>query len=98
MARFWQSRSVRGAITGMTSPSDVLQSVQTKRVQTGVEGLDYILNGGLTANRVYLIQGDPGAGKTTLALRFLMEGRGLGETGLYITLSETEAELRAVAD
>ncbi len=61
---------------------------------TGIEGLDEILHGGLNANRLHLIEGDPGAGKTTLALQFLMEGRRLGERVLYITLSETEEELR----
>jgi circadian clock protein KaiC len=64
---------------------------------TGIDGLDEILSGGLPANRFYLIQGDPGVGKTTLALQFLMEGRKKGEKGLYITLSETKDELLAVA-
>lgn len=67
------------------------------RVQTGIEGLDVLLDGGLPANRVHLIEGDPGTGKTTLALRFLLEGRRLGETCLYVTLSETSIELRGVA-
>ncbi|HYF35754.1 MAG TPA: ATPase domain-containing protein, partial [Prosthecobacter sp.] len=66
---------------------------------TGVEGLDSVLGGnGLPANRLYLIQGDPGVGKTTLALQFLLEGVRLGETVLYITLSETKEELKAVAE
>jgi circadian clock protein KaiC len=64
---------------------------------TGIEGLDDILGGGFPADRLYLVEGDPGAGKTTLALQFLMEGRRRGERGLYITLSETEQELRASA-
>jgi circadian clock protein KaiC len=64
---------------------------------TGIEGLDDVLEGGFPANRIYLIEGDPGTGKTTLALQFLMEGVRLGETGLYITLSETKEELTAVA-
>ncbi len=63
----------------------------------GAEGLDDVLSGGLPRNRLYLIQGDPGVGKTTLALQFLLEGARLGENGLYITLSETEEELQAVA-
>ena len=67
------------------------------RAPTGVAGLDTILGGGVTQSRLYLIEGTPGAGKTTLALQFLMEGVRRGEPGLYITLSETEAELRAVA-
>jgi circadian clock protein KaiC len=68
------------------------------RCATGVEGLDEILAGGLPANRLYLIQGEPGVGKTTLALQFLLEGVRKGETGLYITLSETKDELEAVAE
>ncbi|HEU5161743.1 MAG TPA: ATPase domain-containing protein [Thermoanaerobaculia bacterium] len=64
---------------------------------TGIRGLDYILRGGFPRNRVYLIQGDPGVGKTTLGLQFLLEGMRAGEACLYITLSETPDELRAVA-
>jgi circadian clock protein KaiC len=64
---------------------------------TGVEGLDDIL-GGLARNRVFLLEGAPGTGKTTIALQFLMEGRRAGERGLYITLSETEDELRMSAE
>ncbi len=67
------------------------------RLLTGTQGLDEILNGGVTAERLYLVEGTPGSGKTTLALRFLMQGRAEGDRGLYITLSETEHELRAVA-
>ena len=66
------------------------------RCSTGVDGLDQILYGGLTPNRVYLLEGTPGTGKTTFALRFLMAGVERAERGLYITLSETAAELRAV--
>lgn len=68
------------------------------RVATGVPGLDAILGGGLPRDRIYLVEGAPGSGKTTLALQFLLKGRELNESGLYITLSETEAELRAAAD
>ena len=67
------------------------------RVSSGVAGLDHLLRGGLPANRLHLIEGDPGTGKTTLALQFLIEGRARGERGLYVTLSETRAELMAVA-
>ncbi|HEY1172205.1 MAG TPA: ATPase domain-containing protein [Verrucomicrobiae bacterium] len=67
------------------------------RCQTGTEGLDNILGGGLPRNRVYLVQGDPGVGKTTLAMQFLIAGAEMGETGLYITLSETKEELELVA-
>nr|WP_321984248.1 ATPase domain-containing protein [uncultured Lichenicoccus sp.] len=67
------------------------------RAATGVDGLDDILGGGLTKDRVYLVEGTPGTGKTTLSLQFLLEGARRGERGLYITLSETADELRAVA-
>jgi circadian clock protein KaiC len=65
---------------------------------TGIEGLDDILGGGLPRNRLYLLQGDPGVGKTTLALQFLLEGARQQEKGLYITLSETKEELLEVAN
>ncbi|KQU61973.1 circadian clock protein KaiC [Sphingomonas sp. Leaf339] len=64
---------------------------------TGIKGLDDILNGGLTPDRMYLVEGTPGTGKTTLGLGFLLAGADVGDTGLYITLAETEVELRAVA-
>lgn len=63
---------------------------------TGVTGLDHILNGGLTPERMYLVEGTPGTGKTTLGLSFLLAGAAVQESGLYITLAETELELRAV--
>ena len=67
-------------------------------VATGIPGLDDVLGGGLTADRVYLVEGNPGSGKTTLALAVPPRGRAArGETGLYVTLSETQAELDAVA-
>lgn len=75
-----------------------MTQLRDKRVATGIEGLDYILRGGLPPGRLYLVHGDPGVGKTTLALQFLLEGARLGEKGLYITLSETKEELLAVAD
>ena len=68
------------------------------RASTGIEGLDHVLGGGLPTGRFHLIQGDPGSGKTTLGLQFLLEGLRRGEKGLYVTLSETGEELRAVAD
>ena len=69
----------------------------TARISTGIAGLDDILCGGLDPDRLYLIEGTPGTGKTTLALQFLLEGSKKGETGLYVTLSESEKELRVVA-
>lgn len=71
--------------------------MQESKAAFGVEGLDEILDGGLPRNRIYLLQGDPGSGKTTLALHFLLEGASKGERVLYITLSETAEELNSVA-
>lgn len=65
--------------------------------RTGIRGLDALLKGGLPADRIYLVEGDPGVGKTTLALQFLLEGRNRGESCLYVTLSETGDELKSVA-
>jgi circadian clock protein KaiC len=68
-----------------------------ERVASGVAGLDEILQGGLTPDRIYLLEGNPGTGKTTLALSFMLQGAKLGQKCLYITLSETAEELRAIA-
>lgn len=68
-----------------------------ERALTGVAGLDDILSGGLTRGHVFLLEGSPGTGKTTIALQFLLEGAKLNERCLYISLSETESELRATA-
>ena len=62
--------------------------------KSGIWGLDDILAGGFTREHMFLIEGAPGTGKTTIALQFLMEGARAGEKCLYITLSETERELR----
>src|ERR1700712_1717035 len=67
------------------------------RVSPGSEGLDDILGGGLDANRLYLYEGRPGTGKTTIALQFLLQGAREGERVLYVTLSETRPELALVA-
>ncbi len=80
----------------MTSPTTA-QAPPPTLTPTGIAGLDAILDGGLPADCVYLLEGVPGSGKTTIAMQFLMEGARRGETCLYVTLSETEAELRAVA-
>jgi len=64
------------------------------KARTGVTGLDDILVGGLTPGHLFLLEGNPGTGKTTIALSFLLEGARLGEQSLYITLSETDRELR----
>ena len=64
---------------------------------TGITGLDAVLAGGLPRDRLYLVEGTPGTGKTTLALQFLLEGQRLGERGMYVTLSEGADELRASA-
>ncbi len=68
-----------------------------QRLKTGIGGLNDILNGGFPSGHLYLIEGDPGTGKTTLALQFLLEGIRNGERVLYITLSESKAELEQVA-
>jgi circadian clock protein KaiC len=70
---------------------------EPRLLSTGVPGLDDVLGGGLAASRLYLVEGTPGAGKTTLALQFLREGVRRGESVLYVTLSESEQELQGVA-
>jgi circadian clock protein KaiC len=75
----------------------ITKSMDRKKLSTGIEGLDSILCGGLPAERIYLIEGNPGSGKTTLAMQFLMEGARKGEKGLYITLSESKDELMSVS-
>jgi circadian clock protein KaiC len=72
-------------------------SADSSRISTGNDGLDNILGGGFDCNRMYLYEGRPGTGKTTIALEFLLEGARLGEPVLYITLSETKRELELVA-
>jgi circadian clock protein KaiC len=68
-----------------------------RQAKTGIEGLDNVLGGGLDRGRAFLLEGAPGTGKTTVATQFLIEGSKAGESCLYITLSETEDELRAGA-
>jgi circadian clock protein KaiC len=64
------------------------------RASTGIAGLDAILGGGLARNRLHLLEGSPGTGKTTIALQFLLAGAEAGEAGIYVSLAETENELR----
>ena len=67
----------------------------TDKAKTGVAGLDDIIGGGLTRGRLFLVEGSPGTGKTTIASHFLLAGAEAGERCLYVTLSETEEELRS---
>src|SRR6201987_2478053 len=71
--------------------------VEESKISTGIAGLDNVLCGGLDPDHLYLVEGEPGTGKTTLALQFLLEGARHSERGLYVTLSESERELRLVA-
>src|ERR1700730_5878595 len=80
----------------MAQSAPTAASDEPERISTGSTGLDDILDGGFDADRVYLIEGRPGTGKTTLALQFLLEGIRQGERCLYVTLSESERELRVV--
>jgi circadian clock protein KaiC len=74
---------------------DMSQSEQ--KISTGIATLDDIMHGGFTADRLYLIEGYPGTGKTTFAMQFLLDGAAKGEQGLYVSLSETREELEEVA-
>jgi circadian clock protein KaiC len=74
-----------------------MKTASPERVATGVAGFDQILGGGFPAQRLYLLQGSPGSGKTTLALQFLLEGVRRGERCLYVSLSETVEEVQGVA-
>jgi KaiC/GvpD/RAD55 family RecA-like ATPase len=87
-------------LSGSTGMGEAVkpQNEELPRVGTGVQGLDTILGGGLPRNRIYLLQGTPGTGKTTLAQQFLLEGVRQGEKTLYVALSETKDELAAVAN
>src|SRR3982751_4374852 len=73
------------------------QHQQDERVSTGIEGLDNVLSGGFPQGHFFLVEGAPGTGKTTLGLQYLMEGAKNGEKVLYVTLSESKAEIEKVA-
>ena len=75
-----------------------MPEMENNKARLGVTGLDDILVGGLARGHLYLLEGSPGTGKTTIALQFLLEGYQSGERGLYVTLSETESELRLTAN
>lgn len=81
----------------MTPSPPAPDDLSAPLLRTGVPGLDNVLGGGLTPGRLYLAEGTPGSGKTTIAMQFLMEGVRLGESVLYVTLSETADELQGVA-
>jgi circadian clock protein KaiC len=81
----------------MIEDKEMLDELELPKISTGNPGLDDILGGGVDPERMYLFEGQPGSGKTTLALEFLLEGVRRGEPTLYVTLSETERELRLVA-
>ena len=74
-----------------------MPDTDTSEAPTGIVGLDDVLAGGFARGRIFLLEGSPGTGKTTIAMQFLLAGAAAGERGLYITLSETEDELRATA-
>jgi circadian clock protein KaiC len=90
VASAWRTNNTKDLLGWFMAPI-------VEKAKIGIPGLDEILAGGLTRPHVFLLEGRPGTGKTTIALRFLLEGADLGERGLYITLSETERELRAGA-
>jgi len=77
--------------------TDTADRNPSRLLSTGIEGLDHILHGGLAEGGLYAVEGDTGAGKTTLTLQFLLAGARLGEPGLFVTLSESAADLRWMA-
>lgn len=98
LSRALKPGSAGGSLAAHRSDGSHPQAGTDARVSTGCEGLDNILNGGFPRGRLYLIEGDPGAGKTTLALQFMLEGVRSGERALYITLSESRADLWHAAE
>ncbi len=71
--------------------------VRALKIPTGIEGLDRVLEGGLPKQEIYLVQGEPGTGKTVFGLQFLLAGRDRGETGLFFTLTQRESDLQDTA-
>jgi circadian clock protein KaiC len=86
-----------GCDTALTMEVAVKSLAPERAASTGIVGLDEVLVGGFPRDHIYLIQGNPGVGKTTLALEFLRAGAALGEACVYLTLSETRTEIDAVA-
>jgi len=82
----------------MMTKNPLIEPPSAKLAKTGIAGLDDVLGGGLTPDRLYLLEGVPGSGKTTVAIQYLREGVLLGESVLYVTLSETAGELKAGAE
>lgn len=82
----------------LTPTSDTLETLPPMPISTGVSALDQVLRGGLPGRNVYLLQGSPGTGKTTMALQFLLAGKEVGETCLFVTLSQTKRELFMIAE
>lgn len=93
----FEQSAEKGRTTNINSLSTFTPDESEARLSTGVSGLDDILNGGIPKGHLYLVEGDPGTGKTTLALQYLMEGARIGERGMYVTLSESKLELEQVA-
>lgn len=88
----------RTAELGMIGMATSSKNPENAPLKTGISGLDAVLFGGLTPNRLYLAEGDPGSGKTTLGLQLLLGAIGRGEKGMYVSLSESKEELRAIAE
>src|SRR5205085_7410289 len=98
LVRFRTSRGLRLRRARSSSRARMATEGERERISTGCAGLDNILGGGLDPDRVYLVEGRPGSGKTTIAMQFLLEGVKQGERVLYVSMSETRRELELVAN